>query len=101
MSRAGVLIGQGERSASTRWVEGMSLSPLLSSGLQGFHSATQGMQGAAQKIVHAGVEVKGSEPVSVEESVVDLKVYQRSAEASAKVVKTADEVLGTLLDVLA
>ena len=35
------------------------------------------------------------------ESIVDLKLYERSVEASAQVVKTADETLGTLLDIRA
>jgi flagellar hook protein FlgE len=35
------------------------------------------------------------------ESIVDLKLYERSVEASAQVVKTADETLGTLLDLRA
>jgi flagellar hook-associated protein FlgK len=32
---------------------------------------------------------------------VDLQLYKRSVEASAQVVKTADETLGSLLDIMA
>ncbi|HAS76411.1 MAG TPA: flagellar biosynthesis protein FlgE, partial [Marinobacter adhaerens] len=38
---------------------------------------------------------------SLVEPIVDLKIYERSVEASAQVVKTADETLGTLLDIMA
>ena len=37
-------------------------------------------------------------PADVAEAMVDLKVYQRQVQASAKVVQTADEVMGFLLD---
>jgi len=79
----------------------MSISPLLNSGLQGISSGMQGVHDAAQKIVRAGTVEGGAANAGIEEPVIDLKLYQRSVEASAKVVKTADEVLGTLLDALA
>ena len=43
----------------------------------------------------------GSNSNDIVESIVDLKLYERSIEASAQVVRTADEVLGSLLDTMA
>ena len=38
---------------------------------------------------------------ALERMIQHLKLYERSVEASAQVVKTADETLGTLLDIMA
>ena len=43
--------------------------------------------------------VRLDNPADVAEVIVDLKVYQRQVQASAKVVQTADEVMGFLLSV--
>lgn len=37
----------------------------------------------------------------VAQAIVDLKVYQRQVQAATKIVQTADEVIGFLLDVRA
>lgn len=63
-----------------------------------------GMDNAARKIARGGVDgPQGSAEGagSLIEPIVDLKLYERSVEASAQVVKAADETLGTLLDVMA
>ena len=78
------------------------ISPILNTGLQGVQKGIEGAEEAASRIVKAGtVESAPASDASVVEPMVDLKLYERSVEASAKVVKTADEVLGTILDTLA
>lgn len=85
----------------------MMISPLnspLNTGLQGIQEGLQGMDNAARRIARGGVDgPQGSASGSGDmlEAVVDLRLYKRSVEASAQVVKTADETLGTLLDLKA
>ncbi len=81
-----------------------TLSNPLSIGLQGVQDGMAGMENAARKIARGGADgpqgtAEGAG--NLIESMVDLKVYERSVEASAQVVKTADETLGTLLDIMA
>lgn len=76
----------------------------LGIGIQGIQDGMMGMENAARKIARGGADgpqgtADGSS--SLIEPIVDLKLYERSLEASAQVVKTADETLGTLLDIKA
>ena len=76
----------------------------LSIGIQGIQDGMVGMENAARKIARGGADgpqgtAEGAG--SLVEPIVDLKIYERSVEASAQVVKTADETLGTLLDIMA
>lgn len=76
----------------------------LSIGIQGIQDGMMGMDNAARKIARGGVDgpqgtAEGAG--NLIEPMVDLKVYERSVEASAQVVKVADETLGSLLDVMA
>ncbi|MDX1756764.1 MAG: flagellar biosynthesis protein FlgE [Marinobacter sp.] len=76
----------------------------LAIGIQGMQDGMLGMENAARKIARGGVDgpqgaATGRAPLV--EPIIDLKLYQRSVEASAQVVKTADETLGTLLDLMA
>ena len=75
----------------------------LAIGIQGIQDGMYGMENAARRIARAGVEgPQGSAESgsSLIETIVDLKLYERSVEASAQVVKAADETLGTLLDIM-
>lgn len=75
----------------------------LAIGIQGVQDGMYGMENAARKIARAGVDgPQGSAQTgnSLIEPMIDLKLYQRSVEASAQVVKAADETLGTLLDIM-
>lgn len=81
-----------------------TLSNSFSVGIQGIQDGMAGMENAARKIARGGVDgpqgtAEGAG--SLIEPMVDLKIYERSVEASAQVVKTADETLGTLLDIMA
>ncbi len=64
----------------------------------------QGMENAARVVARGGVDGPQGTAEGVGglvEPIIDLKLYERSVEASAQVVKTADETLGTLLDITA
>lgn len=76
----------------------------LGIGIQGIQNGIQGMDNAARQIARGGVDgPRGTAEGAggLIEPIIDLKLYERSVEASAQVVKTADETLGTLLDITA
>jgi flagellar basal body rod protein FlgG len=78
----------------------MNVNTTLNSGLQGIQQGVAGVEKAAAEIVRAGIDgAEGSNDVV--EPIIELKLYQRAVEASSQVVRTADETLGTLLDILA
>jgi len=75
----------------------------LNAGLQGIQTGLNNLRNDANDIAQAGnpnPAAAGDAPRRPElaESLVNLKVDTRQVEASAEVVKAADEVLGTLLD---
>ncbi|HLT14653.1 MAG TPA: flagellar basal body rod C-terminal domain-containing protein [Marinobacter sp.] len=76
----------------------------LGIGIQGIQDGMAGMENAARKIARAGTDgpqgtAEGAG--NLVEPMIELNLYERSVEASAQVVKTADETLGTLLDIKA
>ncbi|WP_303290601.1 flagellar basal body rod C-terminal domain-containing protein [Marinobacter sp. SS5-14b] len=76
----------------------------LGIGIQGIQDGMAGMENAARKIARAGADgpqgtAEGAGNLA--EPLIELNLYERSVEASAQVVKTADETLGTLLDIKA
>jgi flagellar basal body rod protein FlgG len=79
----------------------MNVNSVLNTGLQGVQSGVEGVQKAASQIVRSGQDGAAGSNSDVVEPIVELKLYERSVEASAQIVKTADEVLGTLLDTMA
>ena len=89
----------------------MAVNPMLSSGVNSIQAGLNGLQNVAHEIAGFDTQTNPTDadaaPVSgpgldeMAESIVDLKVYQRQVEASVKVVQTADEVIGFLLDVRA
>ena len=96
----------------------MEIQSAFNSGIQGFQKATDE---ANQAAVNIAAETSASRDEStitqteisqtavnneqkipdLNQSIVDLKVAEFQAKSSAQVIKTADEVLGTLLDVTA
>lgn len=96
----------------------MEIQSALNSGLEGFKKATEEASQAASNIV-AQTSVSRDESVitqaetnqatttneqkipDLNQSIVELKVAEFQAKSSAQVIKTADEVLGTLVDVTA
>lgn len=79
----------------------MNVNSVVESGLSGIRNGVEGVEKSAAEIARAGV-VDGADGANdVLESIIELRLYQRSVEASSQVVRTADEVLGTLLDTMA
>ena len=76
----------------------MNISGVMQAGVQGIHSGVQGMERAAGEIAQVTMSSGVNDVI---EPVMDLKLYELSVEASTKVVQTADELLGTLLDTMA
>ena len=91
----------------------MEVQSAFTSGVQGFQKATETANQAAADIV-ANTTISDEASVvsstsanneqkipELNQSIVDLKVAEYQAKASAQVIKTADDNLGTLLDVTA
>lgn len=95
----------------------MEIQSAFNSGVQGFQKATEEANQAAVNIVastavtdeEASLETSSSDASrqsetklpDLNQSIVDLKVAEFQAKASAQVIQSADESLGTLLDVTA
>lgn len=89
----------------------MAVNPVLSTGISGIQYGIRGMDQAAHEIAsmntRAGLESAEGRQATPDdvgdaaEAVVSLQTYQRQVEASAKVVKTADAVIGMLIDTVA
>ena len=86
----------------------MAVNPMLASGVNGIQNGMRGLEQTAQEIAELNLDqptqdgtqgTRLDNPADVAEVIVDLKIYQRQVQASAKVVQTADEVMGFLLNV--
>lgn len=96
----------------------MEIQSALNAGLQGFSNAQQTANEAAAAIASGVVSesvtsqntsentqnstdqaTNQNQPVNLNQEVVNLKVAEYQARASAEVIDSADEALGTLLDV--
>ena len=81
---------------------------ILSVGLQGVHNGLAGAQKAAEDIASA-TTIDSSELATNENgtdvtadlatAAVELKVSEHQVKASAAVIRTADEMMGTLIDI--
>jgi hypothetical protein len=81
------------------------MESVIASGIQGINSALTGTARAASDIVQATtprVDASGRRVdvglMEVAESVVDLKIYALQFEASVRIIESADNMLGALLD---
>ena len=75
---------------------------IRNSGLSGMRAGMDGAADAAQEIAEMNLRPPAAPPAKVAEAgeaLVQLQVYQRQVEAAAVVIKTADAVVGFLLDV--
>lgn len=90
----------------------MEIQSAFNSGIQGFQKATEDASKAASDIAastsYSAQIVQDSETTpavqsqvqpDLTQSIVDLKVAEHQAKGSVEIIKTADETLGTLLDV--
>lgn len=78
----------------------MSSIPALSSGVMGIQRGLDGLNRDAAQIASAA-QFKNEAPADLAQPLTHLILDKLQVAASAKVVKTAGETLGTLLDVLA
>ena len=88
----------------------MAVNPMISAGVNGIQSGMKRFETAAQDVVEFSLpstDGPGAEQgarlddgADAAEALVDLRTYQRQVQASAKVVQTADEMIGFLLDVV-
>jgi len=91
----------------------MEIQSAFNSGVQGLQRATEAADQAAADIVAETTAAQDLEATSqppekneqkvpdLNQSIVNLKVAEHQARASTEVIKTADDSLGTLLDVTA
>ena len=80
----------------------MQVDNALNIGLQGFQDAQSRLTEAAQDIASQSVTDSTTDSVNTQDltkSLVDLKVAELDAKANANVIKTASDVLGTILDI--
>lgn len=76
----------------------MAINSIANSGIQGINEGLRQATDAANRIAQPQID-QGLEQFT--EAAVDLKSAEQQVQASAQVVKTADELVGTLIDTLA
>ena len=81
-------------------VVGSGSSSLLSVGTQGVQAGIQRANEAALDIARLSV-ASGEDMSDLTTSLVELSASEQMVAAAAKVVKTADDTLGTLIDIRA
>lgn len=79
----------------------MRIDPLFQSGMQGIERGMQNMRRSAHEIVRAGTVARDKTVTDVAGDLVALKMNRTAVQAAVSVVKAADEVLGSLLDIQA
>ena len=72
------------------------INTALSAGVEGVRTGVNNAQQAAQTLASAGKKEDGIDQMT--EAVLELKASEQQVQASAEVIQTADEVLGTLID---
>lgn len=72
---------------------------VVNSGIQSFLQAQQRLATSAEEIASASVAKSG--PQSLVEPLIDLRVAEQQALASAKIIETEQTIIGALLDVTA
>lgn len=80
----------------------MQVNSALNTALQGFQEAESRINQAAHDIASQTVtdsSVDGIDSKDLTTSLVELKVAEYDARANAKVIQTASDLLGTLLDI--
>jgi hypothetical protein len=76
-----------------------TVSSTLAVGLQGVQNGIGIANQAAADIARAGTEGADLNVADLATSLVELKVGEQLAKASAAVVRSADEMLGSLIDI--
>ena len=76
----------------------MSINSILSTGLQGVQAGDNRTRMAGGQMLPAGRDIDN---VALARSMVELKSGELQIKSSANVIKTADQMLGTLIDLRA
>ncbi|PKG37933.1 hypothetical protein [Psychromonas sp. Urea-02u-13] len=92
----------------------MDVRSAFNSGFAGFQDASAQLSNASSRIAHAGTAEKsmaddqqasGSPslsaeraPISITTEVINMKIAELQAKASVKVISTANDMVGTLID---
>lgn len=82
----------------------MQVNNILATGIQGYQNATQRAGEAAQSIASQSVKDSTTQAIDQKDlttSLVDLKSAEIDARANAKVIESASDLIGSLLDVTA
>lgn len=80
----------------------MDVGSVVNQGLIGMQKSQSSMLQSAQQIAQAGTTQRDNPAANdLVEPLVNLKVQAQVFDSSAKVVKAADETIGTLLDIKA
>lgn len=79
----------------------MDIGSVINQGLIGMQKSQSSMFQSAQQIAGMAKEGANASPQDLAENLVNLKVQQNMFDSSAKVVKTASDTIGTLLNVKA
>jgi len=94
----------------------MAINPILQTGISGIQMGLKGLREAAQDVAELNLDDRRDAGVARDDSIappnrptdqledaavaiIDMKMHARQVQASAKVVETADEMLGFLIDV--
>lgn len=75
----------------------MRIDSAMTTGVQGFQRAEQLADRASDQI--ARLNTPAGERVELPEELVNLKVAEQQAGGSAKVIQTASDMMGTLIDI--
>ena len=75
----------------------MRIDSAMTTGVQGYQRAEQLADRASSQI--ARLNTPAGERVELPEELVNLKVAEQQAGASAKVIQTASDMMGTLIDI--
>ena len=80
----------------------MQINNALNTGVQGFHNAQSRATEAATEIASQSVEKspeQAEQPKELTTSLIELKTAEIDANANAKVIQTASDVLGSIIDI--
>ena len=75
----------------------MAINSITGPALQGIQKGFQGMRRVASEIA-GPQQASQSRPTDLSRAMVEMKQHANQARASVKVLQTADDVLGTLID---
>jgi flagellar hook protein FlgE len=79
----------------------MDVGSVINQGLIGMQKSQSSMFQSAQQIAGMAKDGVNASSQDLAENLVNLKVQQNMFDSSAKVVKTANDTIGTLLDIKA